>query len=160
MSYWPRTPGLSNLERFLEKTKRADSGCLEWLACRNTKGYGWFRFDGRNQVAHRVAWMLEHGDIPEGLCICHTCDNRICVDVDHLFLGTVKDNNRDMFLKGRNANQNTKKNHCPQGHPYAGSNLYLRPGTTHRMCRACTRDATRKWRDRKRRPQLELFPCA
>jgi hypothetical protein len=56
---------------------------------------------GRMHLAHRVAWGLERGPIPEGLCVLHRCDNPPCVRVDHLFLGTVGDNNADRDAKGR-----------------------------------------------------------
>lgn len=64
-------------------------------------GYGRVRFDGRRQLAHRVAWQLTNGAIPPGLVVCHHCDNPRCVRPDHLFLGTLNDNMQDAKLKGR-----------------------------------------------------------
>lgn len=58
-------------------------------------------FEGRMRLAHRVAWMITNGPIPDGLCVLHRCDNPPCVNPAHLFLGTVQDNNADRDAKGR-----------------------------------------------------------
>jgi predicted XRE-type DNA-binding protein len=78
--------------------------CWEWTASIKKKGYGYgqFNLNGRMTKVHRVAWELTHGPIPEGLCCCHICDNKKCVNPKHLFLGTQQDNIDDMVTKGRN----------------------------------------------------------
>lgn len=78
------------------------SGCLVWQAPgRMRGGYGVFSIDGKNTSAHRAAWLLFRGPIPKGWQVCHACDNRLCVNLEHLWLGTATDNMRDMVEKGR-----------------------------------------------------------
>lgn len=86
--------------RFLEKVKEMSNGCAEWQAGFHRDGYGKFQDDGRTQQAHRVAYRLFVGD-PGELSVLHTCDNRKCVAIDHLFLGTDQDNVKDMDAKRR-----------------------------------------------------------
>lgn len=87
-------------DRFLSKTKRAGS-CLEWQAYRDKAGYGGYNLEGKTCSAHRASWRIFKGDIPPGMHVLHRCDNRCCVNPDHLFLGTHKDNMDDMTRKGR-----------------------------------------------------------
>ena len=122
-------------QRFWDKVKKTPA-CWVWAGVTFRNGYGQF---GRHSLAHRIAWELMYGPIPAGLCVLHRCDNPPCVRPDHLFLGTVADNNHDMCAKGRNGrNGNENKTHCLRGHPLAGSNLYVTPGGT-RACKACGR---------------------
>ena len=109
-------------------------GCWEWTGARNHKGYGMINIGGKTRRAHRVAYYLHTGESPE--MVCHSCDNPKCVNPAHLWGGTVADNARDMYDKGRAANQ--QKTHCPKGHPYEGENLRIRKCGA-RTCRACER---------------------
>lgn len=89
-------------KRFLAKVKVVESGCHEWQAMVKKDGYGHFYFRGKcSYPAHRAAYILFKGDIPAGKCIMHTCDNRICVNPEHLIIGTNLENIQDMDKKGR-----------------------------------------------------------
>lgn len=88
-------------QRLFGRAARAESGCLEFQGYVSKFGYGFLKLRGRLERAHRVAWMLTHGPIPDGLCVCHRCDNPRCIEPTHLFLGTVAENNRDRHAKGR-----------------------------------------------------------
>jgi hypothetical protein len=75
--------------------------CIEHLGYKNEHGYGWVTFRGKNMVASRRAWIIANGEIPDGMKVLHRCDNPACVNPEHLFLGTQKDNVHDMINKGR-----------------------------------------------------------
>lgn len=78
-----------------------ENGCYEWTGSRFQSGYGRLKIGGKSYRAHRLAWAAANGPIPDGLYVLHKCDNRLCVRVDHLFLGTHDDNMADMSAKGR-----------------------------------------------------------
>ena len=88
--------------RFWAKVDRSSGPCWEWLAAmRNPDSYGLMQWGGRLVSAHRIAWELAHGSIPDGLWVLHHCDNRKCVRPDPLFLGTHNDNMADARRKHR-----------------------------------------------------------
>lgn len=75
--------------------------CWLWKQGGHTFGYGSIQFRGERHLAHRLAWCLTHGDIPEGKHVCHKCDTPQCCNPSHLFIGTAKDNQDDCTIKRR-----------------------------------------------------------
>lgn len=103
---------LEIIERFHEKWKEnPKTGCWEWTASKAGKGYGQIKIPHtRKQIyAHRLSYLIHKGEIPDGLDVCHTCDNPICVRPSHLFLGSNSDNHQDMKAKGRHLNGEKNK---------------------------------------------------
>lgn len=92
-------------KRFWDKVQIGEENeCWNWTGGRQSKGYGSFGIgNGKTALAHRVAYELENGPIPDGLLVRHRCDNQLCCNPEHLELGTVADNNRDAVERGRSA---------------------------------------------------------
>src|SRR3990172_3375900 len=133
------------IERFWEHVdKRTEKECWLWQGAKNgsKKIYGNLRINGKTQLAHRFSWIIANGPIPKmkgtdwrGTCVLHRCDNGLCVNPDHLFLGTHIDNMIDRTTKGRSSNK--KKTHCPAGHEYSLENTYV-SSLGGRKCKICT----------------------
>lgn len=82
--------------------KDGKGGCWLWTGCTYNHGYGSFLWRGKMRAASRVSWEISHGEIPDGQQVLHRCDVPLCVNPEHLFLGTIRDNMQDMLRKRRN----------------------------------------------------------
>ena len=136
----------SDRVRFWKKVQKYQSDeCWIWQGSKTSAGYGQLWVDCKQVYAHRVSWEIHYEVIPDGMFVCHTCDNPICANPRHLFLGTASDNMRDMVAKGRNHNAKAAWTHCPRGHEFTHENT-CRRATGRRMCRQCARELKRQHR--------------
>ena len=98
-------------KRFYNKVIKTVSGCWEWTGKLGHNGYGVFGYKYKTYRSHRFSWKMFKGEIPEKMYVLHKCDNRKCVNPEHLFLGTQLDNMRDMWNKKRNYDQCGENSH-------------------------------------------------
>lgn len=151
--------GESLADRLMARVLVTDAGCWEYQGARTTNGYGSIGTGGRGKSgkAHRVAYALFRGPIPDGMNVCHHCDNPPCCNPEHLFLGDDAANAADRESKGRNrpapaveasARLKRSKTHCVHGHEFTDENTYWSAGK--RSCRTCRAAASRRLYHRKK----------
>lgn len=138
-------------------------GCWEWQGMRFNLGYGRINSYPHQTMfsVHRLMLQNKVGRLlTQSECACHACDNRICCNPEHLWIGTRRENIHDSVNKGRHFNQN--KTHCKRGHEFTPDNTHMskhKGGTPHRSCRICmdarnkARDTKAEWQARKAAPQ-------
>lgn len=129
------------------------TGCWNWTGPYHkerpypSNRYGYInvmrRGKSRSVNTHRAMWIALDGEIESTVYICHTCDNPLCANPEHLFAGTPKDNTHDMLAKNRH--NNGRKTHCKRGHELAGENVWVdKKGLRH--CKVCGRERQlRRW---------------
>lgn len=119
------------------------SGCVEWRGATN-KGYGVMWFGKPNQYPHRIACEIANGSAPEGLNhALHKCNNRLCINGEHLYWGNNQDNARDRMAAGT-ARGHARPSHCINGHEYTEENTYHESRGI--ACKICRRNAVRRYR--------------
>lgn len=123
------------------------TGCWNWTASKNNKGYGVKQYAGKIHLVHRLSAKFYLGlSLDSTLDVLHKCDNRACFNPKHLFLGNDSDNQKDLVAKGKH--YLASRTHCIRGHEFSGRDLriFKNGNSTQRVCNACRRE---RWKVRK-----------
>lgn len=146
-------------DRVMARTVR-DGECLRFTGSQQGRGYGQVTEitpEGRrNRTTHTVVFEHHHGPVPPGKIVRHSCDNRWCVEITHLLLGTYSDNNNDMYERGRRRRGlDTTRTNCKHGHDLAIYGVWRKPRRPGHddpclSCRRCAADSTARYRQRRR----------
>lgn len=132
---------MNSIDRFLSHVNKTDDGCWLWTGYKDKDGYGKTKLNNHTIRANRLSWILYNGEIPAGMCVCHSCDVPSCANPKHLWLGTMADDMKDRDLKGRHGQ--SSKTHCPNGHEYNEINTWYgvdKNGYRNRHCRVCDKE--------------------
>lgn len=140
----------AQIARFWGRVQKTDA-CWLWTGWVNPGGYGRVTIGGRPRLAHRVAYELTRGSIPDALTLDHLCFVKTCVNPDHLEPVTAEINFARAAVAGRligNGEEHRRKTHCPHGHPYDAVNTHVNPRGS-RTCRTCSRVSSARSRRRR-----------
>lgn len=119
-SLGPQSATISFLFDNSQTIKISESGCWEWLNTKKmVRGYGFVTVKGKTALVHRLMWLIFRGNIPDDSFVCHSCDNPACINVNHLFLGSARDNYEDMVKKGRSWFQNRPRGEDSRSHKFS-----------------------------------------
>jgi hypothetical protein len=140
---------ITNLKTAFEQRyiPEPNSGCWLWIGTISHHGYGVMRFDNKLNRAHRLSWIIANGEILPTELICHKCNVKLCVNPNHLYAGTAKDNYRDMIKAGVThdiGSMNRGKTICKRGHALTEENLYILNRGKNRGCKTCIKEYGRQ----------------
>ena len=153
-----RGSNTATYEKFLGKIIKTGD-CWIWQAALNPHGYGFFGYNGRQTLVHRVSYMFHKGEIPYGLVIMHTCDTPSCVNPAHLIAGTQKENIQDCIAKGRHAMQSIwANNFCVNGHELNEHSIKFYKGK--RYCGSCSTARPKRTAERRKQTIATTMPCS